>query len=352
MPEGENGQERLLSYSKALNEALREEMRRDPAVFVMGEDVAVWGDGGGVFGVTKQLVDEFGPARVRDTPISEEAIVALGTGAAATGMRPVVELMYFDFVTLAMEPLVNQAAKLRYMFGGQASVPLVVRSNIGASGGKAAQHSQSLESWMIHVPGLQVVVPSTPYDAKGLLKTAIRNDNPVVFLEHKLLYFTKGHVPEEEYLVPFGSAVIRRPGRHVTVVAVQVMLQRALEAAEVLAAEGIELEVIDPRTLEPLDIDTILESVAHTNRLIVCHEAVERGGWAGEVAMQVMERGFDLLDAPIARVCGANVPVPYSAPLERAVIPQCDDIVAAVRRVVRGAAIGSAGEGAPASSLA
>jgi pyruvate/2-oxoglutarate/acetoin dehydrogenase E1 component len=342
MPEQGEGPERLLTYSAALNEALREEMRRDAAVFVMGEDVAVWGSGGGVFGVTKQLIDEFGAERVRDTPISEEAIVAIGTGAAATGMRPVVELMYFDFVTLAMEPLVNQAAKLRYMFGGQAKVPLVVRSNIGASGGKAAQHSQSLESWMIHVPGLQVVVPTTPYDATGLLKTAIRNDNPDVFLEHKLLYFTKGHVPEEDYVVPFGSAVIRRRGRHVTLVAVQVMQQRALEAAEILAGEGIEVEIIDPLTLVPLDIETILESVARTSRLIICHEAVERGGWAGEIAMQVMERGFDLLDAPIARVCGANVPVPYSAPLEQAVIPQVDDIAAAVRRVVEGAPIGSA----------
>src|SRR5262245_50975115 len=209
--------ERLITYSSALNEALREEMLRDPSVFIMGEDVRVWGDGGGVFGVSRGLVEEFGEDRVRDTPISEEGIVGAATGAAATGLRPVVEIMYFDFIGLAMEPLLNQAAKLRYMFGGQAKVPLVLRSNIGASGGKAAQHSQSLESWFLHIPGLKLVLPSTPYDAKGLLKTAIRDDNPVVFLEHKLLYFGKGHVPEEEYTVPFGQAVTRRAGRHVTV---------------------------------------------------------------------------------------------------------------------------------------
>lgn len=340
---------RTITYSAALNEALREEMTRDPSVFVMGEDVAVWGDGGGVFGVTKGLVDEFGPQRVRDTPISEEGIVALGVGAAVTGMRPVVELMYFDFVTLAMEPIVNQAAKLRYMFGGQAQVPLVVRSNLGASGGKAAQHSQSLESWLVHVPGLKVAVPSTPYDAKGLLKTAIRDDDPVIFLEHKLLYFTKGDVPADDYAVPFGQAAVRRPGRDVTVVATHVMIGRALEAAERLATEGIEVEVIDPRTLVPLDIDTIVESVTRTSRLVVCHEAVERGGWAGEVAMQVIERAFDVLDAPIVRVCAANVPVPYSASLEDVVIPGVEDVVAGVRRALEGVEAGRAGDvGSPA----
>jgi len=327
---------RLISYSAALNEALREEMTRDQRVFVMGEDVAVWGDGGGVFGVTKGLVDEFGAGRVRDTPISEEGIVALGVGAAVTGMRPVVELMYFDFVTLAMEPIVNQAAKLRYMFGGQAHVPLVVRSNIGASGGKAAQHSQSLESWFVHVPGVKVVVPSTPYDAKGLLKTAIRDEDPVLFLEHKLLYFTKGEVPDEDYLIPFGQAVVRRPGRDVTILATHLMLERALKAADRLAADGVEAEVVDPRTLVPLDVSAIVESVERTHRLVICHEAVERGGWAGEVAMQVIEHAFDLLDAPIVRVCGANVPVPYSASLEEVVIPDADAVVAAVQRVLAG----------------
>jgi pyruvate dehydrogenase E1 component beta subunit len=245
--------------------------------------------------------------------------------------------MYFDFVTLAMEPIVNQAAKMRYMFGGQASVPLVVRSNIGASGGKAAQHSQSLESWLVHVPGVKVVVPSTPADAKGLLKTAIRDEDPVIFLEHKLLYFRKGEVPTDDYAVPFGEAVVRRPGRDVTVVATHVMLERALAAAEQLAAEGVELEVIDP-----LDIETIVESVTRTTRLVICHEAVERGGWAGEVAMQVIEHAFDVLDAPIVRVCAANVPVPYSGSLEDVVIPGVDDVVAGVRRVLEGAAFAAA----------
>jgi len=287
------------TYSQALNAALREEMRRDPRVFVMGEDIAVWGDGGGVFSVTKDLVDEFGPERVRDTPISEEAFVALGVGAALTGTRPVVELMYSDFITLAMEPLVNQAAKIRYMFGGQASVPLVVRTNLGASGGKAAQHSQSLEAWVMHVPGLKVVMPTTPADAKALLKTAIRDDNPVVFFEHKLLYFQKGVVKGPDYTLPFGAAVVRRPGKHVTVIAMQAMQIQALAAAEELASEGIEVEIIDLRTLVPLDIESVIGSVRRTNRLIICHEAVERGGWAGEVGMQVMEHAFDDLDAPI-----------------------------------------------------
>jgi pyruvate dehydrogenase E1 component beta subunit len=327
---------RAITYSSALNEALREEMARDPRVFVMGEDVAVWGDGGGVFGVTKGLIAEFGAQRVRDTPISEEGIVALGVGAAVTGMRPVVELMYFDFVTLAMEPIVNQAAKLRYMFGGQGHVPLVVRSNIGASGGKAAQHSQSLESWFLHVPGLKVVVPSTPYDAKGLLKSAIRDEDPVIFLEHKLLYFNKGEVPEDDYSIPFGEAVVRRHGRDVTIVATHAMVTHALSAADHLAREGIEAEVIDPRTLVPLDINTIVESVVRTTRVVICHEAIERGGWAAEVAMQVIEHAFDALDAPIVRVCGANVPVPYSQSLEDAVLPDSDGVISGVRRTLEG----------------
>lgn len=328
--------ERVITYSAALNEALRQEMKRDPSVFVMGEEIAVWGDGGGVFGVTKGLSSEFGGGRVRNTPISEEGIVAVGVGAALTGMRPVVELMYGDFLTLAMEPLVNQAAKLRYMFGGQAQVPLVLRSNVGASGGKAAQHSQSLESWIMHVPGLKLVLPSTAYDAKGLLKTAIRDNNPVVFLEHKLLYFIKGSVPEEDYTIPFGQAIVRRNGRHVTVVATQAMLVKCLTIAERLAQEGIELEVIDPRTLVPLDIDTIAESVKRTNRLLICHEAVERGGWAGEVAMAVIERAFDYLDAPIVRVCGKNLPIPYSSSLEDVVIPSEQELISAVRGLLSG----------------
>jgi acetoin:2,6-dichlorophenolindophenol oxidoreductase subunit beta len=327
-------EERLITYSNALNEALREEMVRDKSVFVLGEEIGVWGDGGGVFGVTKGLAKEFGRSRVRDSPISEEGIVAVGVGAAATGMRPVVELMYGDFLPLAMEPLVNQAAKMRYMFGGQAQVPMVLRSNVGAGGGKAAQHSQSLETWIMHVPGVKLAMPSTPYDAKGLLKTAIRDNNPVVFLEHKLLYFTKEVVPREDYTVPFGVARIRRPGKDVTVVAMQAMLNKALLAAQKLALEGIEVEVIDPRTLVPLDIESIVESVRRTNRLLICHEAVERAGWAGEVAMQVVEHAFDFLDAPIVRVCGKNVPMPYSASLENMVIPNEEDLVSAIRQMI------------------
>lgn len=324
------------TYSSALNDALRREMRRDQSVIVMGEDVERWGDGGGVFAVTKNLVDEFGRVRVRDTPISEEAIVAIGVGAAMTGLRPVVELMYSDFLTLAMEPLVNQAAKIRYMFGGQARVPLVVRTNVGASGGKAAQHSQSLESWLVHTPGLKVVAPATPADAAGLLMTAIRDDNPVVFLEHKLLYFAKGEVPVEPEPIPFGQAVVAREGRHVTVVATHVMLHRALAVAEELATEGIEVEVIDPRTLVPFDLEAVLRSVAKTTRLVVCHEAVERAGWGGEVVSQVVEHAFEDLDAPVLRVCGRNLPMPYSEPLEDAVVPGEADIAAAVRRVLEG----------------
>lgn len=331
---------RQITYSAALNEALREEMYRDPAVVLMGEDVRRWGDGGGVFGVTKGLADEFGQVRVRDTPISEFGIVGVGVGAAMTGLRPVVELMYGDFLALAMEPLVNQAAKIRYMFGGQASVPLVVRTNNGASGGKAAQHSQSLESWFVHTPGLKVAVPATPADAKGLLKTAIRDDDPVVFLEHKLLYFVKGQVPEGEGApIPFGQAQIVREGEHATVVATQTMLHHALDLAGELAADGIELEIIDPRTLVPLDIATIIRSVEKTTRLIVCHEAVERGGWGGEVVSCVIEEAFDLLDAPVLRVCGRNLPVPYAEALEHAVVPGMSEIAIAVRSVLEGSDI-------------
>lgn len=333
---------RSITYARALNEALSEEMARDERVIVLGEDVARWGDGGGVFGVTSALAEQFGAGRVRDAPISEEGIVAVGVGAAIAGLRPVVELMYFDFVTLAMDPLVNQAAKLRYMFGGQAEVPLVLRSNIGASGGKAAQHSQSLESWIMHVPGLKLAVPSTPADAKGLLKAAIRDDNPVVFLEHKLLYPTHGEVANDLEPSMFGRAIVRRRGQHVTVVATQVMLLRALAVSDRLAAEGVEVEVIDPRTLVPLDLDTIVESVRRTNRLLICHEAATRGGWAAEVAMAAMPQVFDHLDAPIARLGALDVPIPFSEPLENAVIPTEARIETAIRDLVVGARIRNA----------
>jgi pyruvate/2-oxoglutarate/acetoin dehydrogenase E1 component len=328
---------RELTLSQALNEALREEMRRDPNVFLIGEEIGVWGAGGGIFGVTRGLIDEFGPERVRDTPISEEAIAGLACGAAVTGTRPVAEIMYVDFTAMAMDPIVNQAAKLNYMFGGKARVPMVIRAQQGAGRGNAAQHSQSLEAWFVHVPGLKVVTPSFPYDAKGLLKASIRDDNPVIFLEHKALYQTRGVVPEEDYLVPLGVADVKREGKHVTIVGVHTMVHRALAAADRLAAEGIEVEVIDPRTLVPLDVETIVRSVKKTKRVIVAHEAVERGGVGGEIAMQIIDNAFDYLDAPIKRVCGRNVPVPYNLNLEKLAIPQEEDVIAAVRELVAGA---------------
>jgi pyruvate/2-oxoglutarate/acetoin dehydrogenase E1 component len=324
---------REVTYAEALNEAIREEMRRDPTVFVMGEDVAGWG-GGGVFGVTRGLAEEFGTERVRDTPISEEAIAAVAVGAAATGSRPVAEIMYVDFIGLAMEPIVNQAAKLRYMFGGKARVPMVIRAQEGAGRGNAAQHSQSLEAWFCHIPGLKVVTPSTPADAKGLLKSAIRDDNPVIFLEHKVLYFTRGPVPEGDVIVPLGLAEVKREGRDVTVVGVHTMVGKALKAAEQLTQEGIELEVIDPRTLVPLDEEAIVESVKKTGRLIVSHEAYTRGGYGAEIISRVIEAAFDYLDAPPLRVCARDVPVPYSAVLETAALPQVEDLIAAARALM------------------
>jgi len=324
---------RELTYVQALNEALREEMQRDSTVFVMGEDVAIWGNKGGVYGVTSGLAEEFGLERVRDTPISEEAIVGTAVGAAVTGMRPVAEIMYADFMALAMDPLVNQGAKLRYMFGGKARVPVVIRTQEGTGRGIAAQHSQSLESWFVHIPGIKVCVPSTPADAKGLLKTAIRDDNPVMFLEHKMLYATKGPVPSGEYTIPFGQADVKRQGSDVTFVGIHTQVLRGLSAAEKLAAQGISVEVIDPRSLVPLDIETIVNSVKKTGRVVIAHEAVARGGIAGEIAMQIMENAFDYLDAPIVRVAGRNVPIPYNLKLERAAVPQEDDIIAAIKSI-------------------
>jgi pyruvate/2-oxoglutarate/acetoin dehydrogenase E1 component len=325
---------KVMTYAEALNEALREEMRRDPTVFVMGEDVAIWG-GGGVFGVTKGLVEEFGPDRIRDTPISELVIAAAAVGAAATGTRPVAEIMYVDFMALSMEPIVNQAAKMRYMFGGKITLPMVIRAQEGAGRGNAAQHSQSLEAWFAHIPGLKVVVPSTPADAKGLLKTAIRDNNPVIFLEHKVLYFTKGEVPtDENFTIPFGVADVKREGTDVTVVGIHTQVLEALKAAEELEKEGISVEVIDPRTVSPLDVDTIVKSVKKTGRLVVSHQAVEQGGVGGEIVARVVEAAFDYLDAPPQRVCGKNVPLPYAEALERDALPYKDDIIAAIRRII------------------
>ena len=306
-------------------------MLRDERVFLIGLDI---GRFGGTFKATQGLWEEFGAERVRDTPLSEAAIAGAAVGAAMTGHRPVAEIMYNDFLTIAMDQVANQAAKLRYMSGGQATIPVVFRTQEGAGRSSAAQHAQSLEAWVAHIPGLKVVLPSTPYDAKGLLKTAIRDDTPVVFFEHKLLYNTKGEVPEDEYLIPFGQARVCREGTGVTIVALSRMVLRALEAAEILAAEGVSVEVVDPRTIVPLDIDTILESVKKTGRLIVTHEGYTRCGIGAEIATQVMEKGLYYLEKPVRRVCALNVPVPFAPVMENYVIPSAAALVQAVKEMV------------------
>jgi pyruvate dehydrogenase E1 component beta subunit len=322
---------RDITYRQAIQEALREEMQRDDAVFLLGEDIAEFG---GSYKVTAGLLEEFGPERVRNTPISEAAIIGTALGASLVGMRPVAELMYVDFSAIAMDQIVNQAAKVRYMFGGKAKASLVIRTQGGAGRSSAAQHAQSLEAWFVHIPGLKVVQPSTPYDAKGLLKSSIRDDNPVMFLEHKLLYPVQGPVPEEEYLIPLGQADIKRAGSDVTVVATSRMVHRTLAAAETLALEGIETEVIDPRTLNPLDEETILTSVRKTQRLVVVYEAYERCGIGAEIAALVASKAIDSLDAPIERVAALNTPVPFSPKLENYVIPNEERIIAGIKRVL------------------
>jgi 2-oxoisovalerate dehydrogenase E1 component len=318
---------REITLAQALNEALHGEMDRDGRVFVMGEDVGLIG---GIFGVTRGLRERFGEDRVRDTPISEATFLGAGVGAAICGARPVVELQIFDFVALTMDQIVNQAAKFRFMLGGKPTVPLVIRGPQGGGIRLAAQHSQSLEAWFTHVPGLVVIAPSTPYDAKGLLATAIRDDNPVIFLEHKALYAVKGPVPEAAYALPLGRADVKRHGTDVTVVATQAMVARALAAAAEMDKRGISVEVIDPRTLVPLDEAAILASVAKTHRLVVAHEAVKRGGFGAEIAALVAEKALDDLDAPIVRVGARNAPMPYNDALERATIPGQPEIEAAI----------------------
>jgi pyruvate/2-oxoglutarate/acetoin dehydrogenase E1 component len=320
---------REITYAEALREALSQEMRRDPHVYLMGEDIGVYG---GAFGVTAGMLDEFGGARVRDTPLSEAAITGTAIGSAMTGMRPVMEIQFMDFITLSMEQLVQQAAKLRYMFGGKASVPMVLRTPGGSGTGAAAQHSESLEAWFAHVPGLKVVMPSTPHDAKGLLLASLRDNNPVIFIEHKLLYKTKGPVPEEDYEVPLGVAEVKRTGKAVTVVATSVMVQRALAAANTLAQEGVEVEVIDPRTVKPLDAETITASVAKTGRLLIVHEACKTGGIGAEIAARVAESdALFYLKAPLKRLAGLDIPIPYNRILEHHAVPQEENIVEAVR---------------------
>ncbi len=321
---------RELTYTQALSEALSEEMERDETVFLIGEDIGAFG---GVFGITKGFVERFGERRVRQTPVSESAIIGTAVGAAMTGLRPVAEIMYVDFITTAMDQVVNQAAKLRYMSGGQVTMPLVIRTQGGGGTAEAAQHSQSLEAWFVHVPGLKVVMPATPYDAKGLLKTAIRDDHPVMFLEHKLLYAETQTVPEGKWLIPFGEADIKCEGDDVTVVATSLMVHKTLEAVEALS-DKISVEVIDPRTLVPLDIEAILKSVEKTGRLLVVHEACIKAGMGAEIVREVVEKAFDYLDAPPKVLGGLNIPMPYTPPLEKVVTPQKEDIIRAVREMV------------------
>ncbi|NMC54310.1 MAG: alpha-ketoacid dehydrogenase subunit beta [Chloroflexi bacterium] len=324
---------REITYLEAIREALRQEMQRDERVFLMGEDIGVYG---GAFGVTLGLLQEFGEDRVIDTPISELGIAGAITGAALTGMRPVGEIMFMDFITLASEQLVNQAAKIRFMFGGNATVPLVLRTPMGSGTGAAEQHSQSLENWFVHVPGIKVVAPATPAEAKGLLIESIRDDNPVLFLEAKLLYKTKGEVPEEPYTIPLGKADIKRAGRDLTIITYSIMVKRSLEAAEQLAQEGIDVEVIDLRTLKPLDKDAIIASVKKTGKVLIVHEAAKTGGFGGELAGVISEsEAFDYLDAPIVRLAGRDMPVPYNRTLEYHTVPQVENIVEAARKLAR-----------------
>lgn len=319
-----------VTYSQALNMALREEMQRDDRVFCLGEDIK-----DSTYGVTRGLYDQFGAKRVIGTPISEAAIAGAALGAASVGLRPVAEFMYMTFMMCAMDQLVNQAAKTKYMFGGKAILPIVYRTMAGAGRANAAQHTQSLEAWFSHAPGIKVVMPTTAYDAKGLLKTAIRDDNPVVFIENKVLYATaKGDVPEHDYTIPFGRAAVRREGKHVTIIGLQRMVEVALEAADQLAAEGIEAEVIDPRTLVPLDVPTIAESVKKTHHAVVVHEAHERAGFGAEIVAQIVTNAFDYLDAPPVRVTNPNVPTPFNRTLEELSIPSAAQVAQAVRDIV------------------
>ena len=331
MREGCFEMNRNITFSQAIREAMAEEMRQNSNVFLMGEDVGVFG---GVFGVSAGMFDEFGEDRVRDTPISEAAIVGAGLGAALMGMRPIVEIMFADFATVAMDQIVNQVAKARYMTGGKANVPLTIRLVNGAPGSAGAQHSQSPEAWFMNVPGLKIAIPATPYDAKGLLKSAIRGQDPVLFFEHKMLYGSMGMVPEEDYIIPFGQAAIRREGDDATIIAIGGMLPVALKAAQQLAQKGISTEVIDPRTLVPLDVDSLVASVAKTHRAIIVHEAHRRAGPGAEIAALLAEKAIGYLDAPILRMATKNVPFPYNPNLEQFILPTVTDVVTAVEDVV------------------
>ena len=327
----EKNDSRVMMYREALNEGLRQEMRRDPTVFIMGEGIAARG---GSYKVTVGLLDEFGPKRVMDTPISEASFTGAGVGAAITGMRPIVEILFIDFTSLIIDQIGNQAAKYKFMTGGKGKVPMVLRTQGGVGNGLAAQHSQSLEAIFYHIPGLKVVMPSTPYDAKGLIISAIRDDDPVIFIEHKMLYMTEGEVPENEYTIEFGKGDVKREGKDATLIAWSGMIPRSLEAAEKLAQEGIDVEVVDPRTLVPLDKNLIIESVKKTEHVVIVQEAIRRGGVASDIASIIQEEAFDYLDAPIGIVAGKNTPIPFNRNLEQACIPQEQDIIEAVKRAV------------------
>jgi pyruvate/2-oxoglutarate/acetoin dehydrogenase E1 component len=320
-----------ITYREAVRDALGQAMRKDEDVFIMGEDIA---EMGGSMAVTQGLLEEFGPERVRNTPISEMAIVGAGIGAAMAGMRPIVEIMYEDFLTLSLEQIVNQAAKHRYMSGGQLTVPLTIRTQGGAGWSPGAQHAQQLEAWLVHVPGLKVAYPSTPEDVRGLLWTAIYDDNPVVFFEHRLLYPVKGEVPEQLEPIPFGKARTIREGTDVTVIAIGPLVHRALEAAKQAEEEGISVEVVDPRTLQPLDEDAIVASVKKTNRAVVAHEAVTRMGFGAEVTSVIQYKAFDYLDAPIERVGAKFAPLAFAPVMEQFIIPHAEDVLAAIKRTV------------------
>lgn len=325
---------RELSYAEAIREAMDIAMARDERVILMGEDIGVYG---GAFGVTGELVEKYGTDRVMDTPISELGGAGVAVGAAMTGLRPIFEFQFSDFATLGMEQIVNQAAKIRYMLGGAVSVPVVMRFPSGAGTGAAAQHSQSLEAWTAHVPGLKVVQPATPADAKGLLLAALEDPDPVMIYEHKILYKMKGHVPEGYYTTPIGKAAVMREGKDLTIIATSIMVHKALDAAETLAAEGIDAEVIDLRTIRPMDRDTVLTSVRKTGRLVCVYEAVKTLGVGAEVSAMVAESdAFDYLDAPIIRLGGAECPIPYNPELEKAVVPQVPDILEAARNLAKG----------------
>jgi len=322
----------ITTYKEALRQAITEKIKEDKNVFMIGEDIGVYG---GAFGLSIGMLDEFGPERILDTPMSEASFTGVGVGAAIMGMRPIVEIMFSDFITFGADQIINQAAKFRFMTGGQLKIPLVIRTPQGSGTGAAAQHSQNIEAWLLNIPGLKIVAPSNPYDAKGLLKSSVEDDNPVIFIEHKLLYSTKGEVPKEDYRIPIGKSKIVRSGNDVTIVATSIMVKRSLEAAEMLEKEGIEAEIIDPRTLKPLDINPIVESVKKTHRLLVVYEGCITGGIGGEIISRIGEsEAFLYLDAPLFRLGGADIPIPYNLNLERKATPQIEDIVSKAKEMV------------------